>query len=183
VRLYGRLAELTAAERDDWGDSLGNLFSARAIVGLSTKQLSRDKETPMSPQFRTWAAITGTAAIATLSLLIPTAANAAQLHSTPDRTSAATTVQRHDGVSTAGAVKASREWSLSAFGSGEMVIGCPSGYAVQFNAIGGPNFGNSNKAISATPVGYTGTSVTFWLTNWNPISRETTTVHIWCDPY
>jgi hypothetical protein len=62
------------------------------------------------------------------------------------------------------------------------VIGCPSGYAVQFNAIGGPNFGSSNKAISATPVGYTSTAVTFWLTNWNPFSRETTTVHIWCDP-
>jgi hypothetical protein len=152
-------------------------------VGLSTKQLSRDKETPMSPQFRTWAAITGTAAVATLSLLIPTAANAAQIHTTPARTSVGITVQPHDSPSTAGAVKATREWSLSGLGSGEMVIGCPSGYAVQFNAIGGPNFGSSNKAISATPVGYTSTAVTFWLTNWNPFSRETTTVHIWCDPY
>src|SRR6201994_1471547 len=137
----------------------------------------------MSLQFRTWAAITGTAAVATLSLLIPTAANAAQTHTTPASTSASTTVQPHDSTSTAGAVKASREWSLSAFGSGEMVIGCPSGYAVQFNAIGGPNFGSSNKAISATPTGYSSTAVTFWLTNWNPVSSETTTVHIWCDPY
>src|ERR1700761_8014479 len=137
----------------------------------------------MSPQFRTWAAITGTAAVATLGLLVPAAAQAAPIHSTPPRATASTTVQPHGSESAAGAVKASREWSLSAFGSGEMVIGCPSGYAVQFNAIGGPNFGNSNKAISATPVGYTSTAVTFWLTNWNPISRETTTVHIWCDPY
>jgi hypothetical protein len=87
-------------------------------VGLSTKQLSRDKETPMSPQFRTWAAITGTAAVATLSLLIPTAANAAQIHTTPARTSVGITVQPHDSPSTAGAVKATREWSLSGLGSG-----------------------------------------------------------------
>ena len=120
---------------------------------------------------------------ATLSLLIPTAANAAQLHTTPARTSAGTTVQPHDSTSTAAAVKATREWSLSGLGSGEMVLGCPSGYAVQFNAIGGPNFGSSNKAISATPVGYTSTAVPFWLTNWNPFRREPTTVHIWCDPY
>src|ERR1700684_1538599 len=46
----------------------------------------------MSPQFRTWAAITGTAAVATLGLLVPTAAGAATVHTTPLRTLASTSV-------------------------------------------------------------------------------------------
>jgi hypothetical protein len=67
---------------------------------VSTKQLSRDKETPMSPQFHTWAAITGTAAVATLSLLVPAAAGASQIHTTPLRTLASTSVQPHGSKST-----------------------------------------------------------------------------------
>jgi hypothetical protein len=63
-------------------------------LDVSTKQLSRDKETPMSPHFRTWAAITGTAAVATLSLLVPTAAGAAQIHTTPLRALASTSTLR-----------------------------------------------------------------------------------------
>jgi hypothetical protein len=151
-------------------------------VDWSTKQLKRDKETPMSPQFRTWAAITGTAVVATLGLLVPTAADAAQIHTTPLRTPASTSVQPHGSTSTASPVKATREWKLSPLGSGETVLGCPDGYGVQFNKIGGPNFGSSNSAISATPVGYTSTAVTMWVTNWNPFKTETTTLHIWCDP-
>jgi hypothetical protein len=137
----------------------------------------------MSPQFRTWAAITGTAAVATLGLLIPTAAGAAQTHATPSRTLASTSIQPHDSKSAASPIKVTRGWKLSPLGSGETVLGCPSGYGVQFNKIGGPNFGSSNSAISATPVGYTSTAVTIWVTNWNPFKTETTTLHIWCDPY
>jgi hypothetical protein len=136
----------------------------------------------MSLQFRTWAAITGTAAVATLGLLIPVAANAAPIHTTPPQTAASTPAQPHGSESTASPVKATREWKLSPLGSGETVLGCPSGYGVQFNKIGGPNFGSSNSAISATPVGYTSTAVTMWVTNWNPFKTETTTLHIWCDP-
>ena len=55
----------------------------------------------MSPQFRTWAAITGTAAVATLGLLVPTAAGAAQIHTTPLRTLASTSVQPHGSTSSA----------------------------------------------------------------------------------
>jgi hypothetical protein len=46
----------------------------------------------MSPQFRTWAAITGTAAVATLGLIVPSAAGAATVHTTPLRTLASTSV-------------------------------------------------------------------------------------------
>jgi len=121
----------------------------------------------MSPQFRTWAAITATAAVATLGLLVPTAADAAQ---------------PHGSKFTASPIKVTRGWKLGPLGSGEAVLGCPDGYGVQFNRIGGPNFGSSNSAISATPAGYTGTAVTLWVTNWNPFKSETTTLHIWCDP-
>src|ERR1700722_2251575 len=80
--------------------------------------------------------------------------------------------------STASPIKVTREWKLGPFGSGEAVLGCPDGYGVQFNRIGGLNFGSSNSAISATPAGYTGTAVTLWVTNWNPFQSETTTLHI-----
>ena len=71
-------------------------------------------------------------------------------------------------------MKVTREWKLGPFGSGEAVLGCPTGYGVQFNSIGGPNFGSSNSAISATPVGYTSTAVTMWVTNWNPFKGPNT---------
>jgi hypothetical protein len=135
----------------------------------------------MSPQFRTWAAITGTAAAATLGLLVPTAAGAAQIHTTPPRTLASTSVQPHGSKSTASPIKVTRDWKLGPLGSGEAVLGCPSGYGLQFNKIGAPNFGSSNSAISATPAGYTGTAVTLWVTNWTVFS-QTTTLHTWCDP-
>jgi hypothetical protein len=48
----------------------------------------------MKRQFRTWAAVTGAATVATAGLLIPTAAGAATVHTTPLRTMAASTKVR-----------------------------------------------------------------------------------------
>jgi hypothetical protein len=158
-----------------------NLLSARARVDLSTKQLNRDKETPMSPRFRTWAAITGTAAVAALSLLIPTAAGAAQTPATPPQTLASTSVAPHASHVTGSPIKVTRQWSLSALGSGEAVLGCPEGYGLQWNAIKTPNFGSSNSAISATLVGYDWRAATLWVTNWT-FKSQTTTLHVWCEP-
>jgi hypothetical protein len=136
----------------------------------------------MSPQFRTWAAVTGTAAVATLSLLIPTAASAAQIHTTPPPTAASTSVQPHGSKSTGSPIKVTRGWKLGPFGSGEAVLGCPDGYHLQWNKLDTPNFGSSNSAISAALAGYNSTAVTLWVTNWNPFKSETTTLHVWCDP-
>jgi hypothetical protein len=100
----------------------------------------------------------------------------------PSAASAGTTGPSNTGsdvhAASGPALKVTRDWKLGNLGSGEAVLGCPAGYGVQFNAIGGPNFGSSNKAISVTPVGYTDTAVTFWLTNWNPFSSESTTFYI-----
>jgi hypothetical protein len=142
----------------------------------------------MSLQFRTWAAITGTAAVATLSLLVPTAASAAQIPTTPPQTLASTSVQPHASKFsaspikvTASPIKVTREWKLGPLGSGEAVLGCPDGYRLQWNSLKTPNFGSSNSAISAALAGYTGTAATLWVTNWT-IFSQTTTLHVWCDP-
>jgi len=136
----------------------------------------------MNRKFRAWAATTGTvAAAAAVSLLVPAAANAAQVHTTPPRTLASTSVQAPASHTTESPIKVTREWSLSGWGSGEAVLGCPSGYGLQWNALKAPNFGSSNKAISATPAGYDWRSVTLWVTNW-AFTKQTTTLHVWCDP-
>jgi hypothetical protein len=134
----------------------------------------------MSLKFRTWAAITGTAAVATLSLLVPTAANAAQIRTAPPRTLASTSVQPPASKTADSPIKVTRGWSLSPLGSGEAVLGCPDGYRLQWNALQTPNFGSSNSAISAALAGYDWRSATLWVTNWT-IFSQTTTLHVWCD--
>ena len=135
----------------------------------------------MSPHFRTWAPITGTAAVAALSLLVPTAAGAAQTSTTPPQTLTSTSVPPHTSHATDSPIKVTREWSLSALGSGEAVLGCPSGYGLQWNKLKTPNFGSSNSAISAALAGYDWRSATLWVTNWT-FKSQTTTLHVWCDP-
>ena len=78
-------------------------------------------------------------------------------------------------------VKVIRGWKLSPLGSGEATLSCPDEYGPQHNGAGFPNFGSSNSAISATPAGFTDSSVTLWVTNWT-FKTQTTTLHIWCDP-
>jgi hypothetical protein len=90
-------------------------------------------------------------------------------------------VQPHASKSTASPIKVTREWKLSALGSGEAVLGCPSGYGLQWNSLKTPNFGSSNSAISAALAGYNGTAATLWVTNWT-FKSQTTTLHVWCDP-
>jgi hypothetical protein len=135
----------------------------------------------MSTRFRTWAAITGTAAVAALSVLIPTAAGAAQTPATAPQALTSTSMPSHTSHTNGSPIKVTREWDLGGLGSGEAVLGCPEGYGLQWNGLKTPNFGSSNSAISATLAGYDWRSATLWVTNWT-VKKQYTTLHVWCDP-